>query len=297
MYDLKTLLPAYDIQLPTCMYPMKVLNTAALAAAPKKADASMTSNDAAAVAARQQKVLKQLEELKQQMSSIRATLGLCQKGLQHTAQTRSRNGGLREEPLHDIVINVHPNFIPYALLALKNAWKDTFTIDVKTYKHSTVPDIGKPAAEFESNLAEVKIDPSKPKVNVSLIWKNCAHTEMISSPTMYVPIYGEVNIIRYLGRVGPIAYRYEDSPHCNEIDAVLDICYQLLRCTTPKSRTSMLRALHQRLGKQKYFSGDEISIADIGVYSSFKRLPDITTKELTPTLTDWQKRVQLITIL
>lgn len=296
MYELKTLLPEYNIQLPTCMYPMKVLNNSA-ASENVNADAGSSSNNVGSVCARQEKVLKQLQELKQQMANIRATLGLCQKGPQHTGKTSLRNGGLREEPLPDIVINGHPNFIPYALLALKHAWKDLFTIDVRTFKHSTMPDIGKEASEFEKKLAKVKIDPSKPKVNVSLIWKNCEHTEMISSPTMYVPIYGEVNIIRYLGRVGPEEYRYEDSPNCNEIDAVLDICYQLLRCNTSKSRALMLRALNVRLGKQKYFSGDEMSIADIGVHSSLKRLPAITLKDLTPTLTEWQKRVQIVTNL
>ncbi|XP_039964006.1 probable aminoacyl tRNA synthase complex-interacting multifunctional protein 2 isoform X1 [Bactrocera neohumeralis] len=337
MYELKTLLPEYDIQLPTCMYPMKVLNnsvasevikadacsgfynsngnplatSAVNSLGPKKNVCALdldnlsaqiqnllkSSNDFGSVCARQEKVLKQLQDLKQQMANIRASLGLCQKGPQHTGQTSLRNGGLREEPLHDIVINGHPNFIPYALLALKNAWKDLFTIDVRTFKHSTMPDIGKDASEFEKKLAQVKIDPSKPKVKVSLIWKNCEHTEMISSPTMYVPIYGEVNIIRYLGRVGPEEYRYEDLPNCNEIDAVLDICYQLLRCNTSKNRASMLRALNLRLGKQKYFGGDKITIADIGVHSSLKRLPAITSKDLTPTLTEWQKRVQLVTQL
>ncbi|XP_014097394.1 probable aminoacyl tRNA synthase complex-interacting multifunctional protein 2 isoform X2 [Bactrocera oleae] len=296
MYELKTILPEYALQLPTCMYPMKVHNNS-VASEIIKADASSSSNDVGSVCFRQEKVLKQLQELKQQMANIRASLGFCQKSPQHTGKPSVRNGGLREESLHDIVINGHPNFIPYALLALKNAWKNLFTIDVRTFKHSTMPDIGKEASEFENKLAQVKVDPSKLKVNVSLIWKNCEHTEMISSPTMYVPIYGEVNIIRYFGRVGPEEYRYEDSPNCNEIDAVLDICYQLLRCITSKSRASMLRALNLRLGKQKYFGGDKISIADIGVYSSLKRLPIITPKDFTPTLTEWKKRVQLVTQL
>lgn len=120
---------------------------------------------------------------------------------------------------------------------------------------------------------------------------------MISSPTMYVPIYGEVNIIRYLGRVGPDEYRYEESPLCNEIDAVLDICYQLLRCTTPKGRANMIRALNNRLQKQQYFGGAEMSVADIGVHSSLKRMPAITDKELTPALIEWRKRAQLVTMI
>lgn len=188
-------------------------------------------------------------------------------------------------------------------------------IDVKTFTHSTLADIGPAAREFEANLAKVAVNEALPKINVTLIWKNCKHelltvncnniylaylftgehTEMISSPTMYVPIYGEVNIIRYLGRVGPVEYRYENSPLCNEIDAVLDICYQLLRCTTHKSQVAMVRLLDKRLNQQQYFGGSEMSVADIGVYSSLIRMPAITDKDLTPALLAWRKRAKLIT--
>ncbi|XP_013107418.2 probable aminoacyl tRNA synthase complex-interacting multifunctional protein 2 isoform X1 [Stomoxys calcitrans] len=340
MYELKTLLPKFDINLPKCMYEMKNLNTTTLAEDTHSGGHASVSNgflkffgmtitptptasavstccpldldklglqiqqilkvscdDAQSVVQRQEKVLLQLDELKKQLAGIRSTLGLCQKGLQHTSFVSSNNGGLREEPLHDIVINGHPNFIPYALLAMKNAWKELFTIDVKTFTHSTMNDIGKEAKAFEEALKSVPINPALPKVNVTLIWKNCEHTEMISSPTMYVPIYGEVNIIRYLGRVGPTEYRYEDSLLCNEIDAVLDICYQLLRCTTPKSKANMIRTLNNRLQKQQYFGGDKMSIADIGVHSSLRRMPSITDKDLTPSLLEWRKRAAKVTLI
>ncbi|XP_037938244.1 probable aminoacyl tRNA synthase complex-interacting multifunctional protein 2 isoform X2 [Teleopsis dalmanni] len=302
MYELKTLLPQFDIKLPTCMYALKNVSLSADACARNNTSNGVdsicnSSSESKAIIVRQDKVLQQLNELKAQLAGIRSTLGLCQKGPQHTNQYVGKNGGLREEPLHDVVINGHPNFIPYALLALKNAWKDLFTIDIKTFTHSTMADIGPDAREFEKKLAAVPVNESIPKINVTLIWKNCEHTEMISSPTMYVPIYGEVNIIRYLGRVGPAEYRYEDSPLCNEIDAVLDICYQLLRCTTAKSRANMIRSLNNRLQKQKYFGGNEMSIADIGVHTSLKRMPAITEKDLTPALNEWRKRAQLVTMI
>lgn len=40
--------------------------------------------------------MSQLEELKKQLAGIRSTLGLCQKGPQHTSFVSSNNGGLRE---------------------------------------------------------------------------------------------------------------------------------------------------------------------------------------------------------
>ncbi|XP_017863090.1 PREDICTED: probable aminoacyl tRNA synthase complex-interacting multifunctional protein 2 isoform X2 [Drosophila arizonae] len=289
MYELKTLLPQFDIKLPTCMYELKNVSLS-VGSAPCSENA-----DAAAILQRQEKVLKQLEELKAQLSLMRKGLGVkvCDKSVQQT--TACNNGGLKEVPLHDVVVNGHPNFIPYALLALKNAWRDLYTIDVKTFTHSTMADIGPAAREFEANLAKIAVNESLPKIKVTLIWKNCEHTEMISSPTMYVPIYGEVNIIRYLGRVGPAEYRYENSPLCNEIDAVLDICYQLLRCNTHKSQVAMVRLLDKRLNDQQYFGGNQMSVADIGVYSSLIRMPTIKDKDLTPALLAWRKRAKLIT--
>lgn len=109
---------------------------------------------------------------------------------------------------------------------------------------------------------------------------------------MYIPIYGEVNILRYLSRVGPLEYRYENSIFCNEIDVVLDICYQLLRCNNPKSKANLLRSLSNRLQNQKYFGVDQFSIADAAVYSSLKRTSSITTKDLTPALNEWLKRIE-----
>ncbi|XP_033161437.1 probable aminoacyl tRNA synthase complex-interacting multifunctional protein 2 isoform X2 [Drosophila mauritiana] len=298
MYELKTLLPQFDIKLPTCMYHLKNVSLAADSLASGSSTSASTSastsscDDTASVAARQEKVLKQLEDLKAQLGQIRAGLGVCGKTFQHT--TAFQNGGLKEVPLQDVVINGHPNFIPYALLALKNAWRDLYTIDVKTFTHSTMADIGPAAREFEANLAKVPVNPALPKISVTLIWKNCEHTEMISSPTMYVPIYGEVNIIRYLGRVGPAQYRYEGSPLCNEIDLVLDICYQLLRCNTHKTQVAMVRLLDKRLQKQQYFGGAQMSVADIGVYSSLIRMPAVTEKDLTPALVAWRKRAKLV---
>eukprot|EP00099_Drosophila_melanogaster_P030118 NP_996097.1 aaRS-interacting multifunctional protein 2, isoform B [Drosophila melanogaster] len=298
MYELKTLLPQFDIKLPTCMYPLKNVSLAADSLASGSSTSASTSastsscDDTASVAARQEKVLKQLEELKAQLGQIRAGLGVCGKTFQHT--TAFQNGGLKEVPLQDVVINGHPNFIPYALLALKNAWRNLYTIDVKTFTHSTMADIGPAAREFEANLAKVPVNPALPKISVTLIWKNCEHTEMISSPTMYVPIYGEVNIIRYLGRVGPAEYRYEGSPLCNEIDLVLDICYQLLRCNTHKTQVAMVRLLDKRLQKQQYFGGSQMSVADVGVYSSLIRMPAVTEKDLTPALVAWRKRAKLV---
>ncbi|XP_034140310.1 probable aminoacyl tRNA synthase complex-interacting multifunctional protein 2 isoform X3 [Drosophila guanche] len=288
MYELKTLLPQFDIKLPTCMYNLKNVS---LSADPTTSTSSVSCDETVSVVIRQDKIIQQLQGLKTQLGKIRAGLGICGKTVQHSTAFQD---GRKEVSLQDIVINGHPNFIPYALLALKNAWRDLYTVNVKTFIHSTMADIGPAARKFEAEMDKIPVNNALPNINVTLIWKNCEHMEMISSPTMYVPIYGEVNVIRYLGRVGPTEYRYEGSPLCNEIDLVLDICYQLLRCSTHKAQVAMVRLLDKRL-KQQYFGGSQMSVADIGVHSSLIRIPTITDKDLTPALLAWRKRAKLVT--
>jgi len=60
----------------------------------------LQQEDTAAVMQRQEKVLKQLEELKAQLGKIRSSLGVrvCGKTVQHT--TAYQNGGLKEVSLH-----------------------------------------------------------------------------------------------------------------------------------------------------------------------------------------------------
>lgn len=165
------------------------------------------------------------------------------------------------------------------------------------YSHSTISKISQEATEFQKNIEETTAAPNLPSIDITLIWKNCEHTEMISSPTMYVPIYGEVNIVRYLGRVGPEEYNYENSPLCNEIDAIMDICYQLLRCTTNKSRVALLRSLSNYLQQQKYFGGDVMSVADIAVCSTLRRIPQVSSKDLTNDLNQWHKTAKAVTLI
>ncbi|SPP89739.1 probable aminoacyl tRNA synthase complex-interacting multifunctional protein 2 isoform X2 [Drosophila guanche] len=321
MYELKTLLPQFDIKLPTCMYNLKnvslsadpTTSTSSVSCSASEFSSSINlrksipcaldldflgrqiqhllKDETVSVVIRQDKIIQQLQGLKTQLGKIRAGLGICGKTVQHSTAFQD---GRKEVSLQDIVINGHPNFIPYALLALKNAWRDLYTVNVKTFIHSTMADIGPAARKFEAEMDKIPVNNALPNINVTLIWKNCEHMEMISSPTMYVPIYGEVNVIRYLGRVGPTEYRYEGSPLCNEIDLVLDICYQLLRCSTHKAQVAMVRLLDKRL-KQQYFGGSQMSVADIGVHSSLIRIPTITDKDLTPALLAWRKRAKLVT--
>lgn len=117
---------------------------------------------------------------------------------------------------------------------------------------------------------------------------------MITGSSKYVPIIGEVNVLRFLSRIGPNEFNYEDQEElATSTDAVLDICYQLTQKLSSKERQTHLQQLNQRLGKHKFFNGDDgVSIADVAVSSVLKN--SSTLKELPGSLSCWQARTKLI---
>ena len=111
------------------------------------------------------------------------------------------------------------------------------------------------------------------------------------------PIYGEVNIIRYLNRIGPNEFVYDiDNQQANTADTTLDICYQLTKKLSAKERQYNLQLLTQRLGKSKFYNDSNVmAIADIAVSSIVKRLCSSNMKEVPAALTSWLTQVASVT--
>lgn len=112
---------------------------------------------------------------------------------------------------------------------------------------------------------------------------------------MYVPIYGEVNILRYLSRVGPNEHNYEKDENATEIDSILDTCYQILNASSAKTRQSLLRNLCGRLGKgANYLVGDQLSVADIALSSAVKQSQINASKDFNPSANQWLQNISKI---
>lgn len=138
--------------------------------------------------------------------------------------------------------------------------------------------------QIQKNSFQVSIDKSFHFFTVG------SNLELISSPTTYGPLQGEVNLVRYLSRVGPNDFNYElVESSVNETDSTLDMCYLLVNAKDNRERQKQLRLLNSRLGKQQYFGGNNATITDIAVSSSVKQLNII--KELTPAMKLWLNRL------
>lgn len=116
-------------------------------------------------------------------------------------------------------------------------------------------------------------------------------------PSKFSPIFGEVNIIRYLNRIGPNEFFYDIDNHlANVADTTLDICYQLSQKLPVKERQYHLQLLSLRLGKSKFFNDSNgLSIADIAVSSIVKKLCSSNMKEVPAALTSWLTQVGSLT--
>jgi len=325
MYQVKPTSVDFAIQIPNCMYKVRVDQTTSTALRTNegftkvnnntintfdildcKINNLIKTNDMENLEARQEILLDQLHKFKLRLLEIRKKLeikpskkrnedfkGTYSNG--NESQFRKKSLDLFESHSQfDIVINAHPKYVPYGLLGIKNSWKNIVNFHVKVFSHSTLPEISPEAKHFQKQItAENLMNKNIPTVNITLIWKNCEHTEMISTPTMYKPIYGEINILRFLSRIGPLNFRYDFTHNANQIDAILDICYQLLR-RSGSAQQELLKNLADRLNSQKYFGGDELCVADVAVSSSLKRIPQTALKNLPENMKKWQTAIKNI---
>jgi hypothetical protein len=115
--------------------------------------------------------------------------------------------------------------------------------------------------------------------------------ELVISPMKHTTIKGEVNILRYLSRLGPPAYNYElnsDPATSARLDGLLDTCYSLVRCRTVKERQLAVRALGGYLGKAQFMAGgNRISIADIAVWSVLRQTETQLQRDMSSDMKRW----------
>lgn len=243
---------------------------------------------------KQNRILKKLEDLKKTLISMRGDLNLCNKPAQQPQQKKSPSGSIDTSNLSEIVINVNPAKVPYSILAVKNQWKGRLNMSVDFFTHSTVPELTKTARDFAKKASSPIELNNLPTLKVTIIWKDVDTTQMLTSPTS-LPIYGEVNIIRYLNRVGPSEFWYEvDNHFANQTDSVLDICYQLSKKSSAKERQQSAQQLSQRLGKAQFYNeSSSLCVADIAVSSTLKKF--FNAKEVPANLASWLQKVSSIT--
>ncbi|CRK92954.1 CLUMA_CG006577, isoform A [Clunio marinus] len=302
MFHLKPILVDQKIDFPTCMYHLKPINTNLN----ESMDNSINKSDKSEVEMleeKQNRILKKLDELKQTLMSMRGDMKGNNKS-NHPAQERKitsssviKGKAIDINNLTDIVINVHPSNVPFSILALENQWRGRLNIEVMIFTHSTIQesDFTKAAKEFGAKVSSSIPQSNLATLKIIIIWKNVETTQMLTSPTS-IPVYGEMNIIRYLNRIGPNEFSYEvDNQFANVFDNILDICDQILKQPSSKDRQSYIQQLSQYLGKNQFFiNSPSIGIADIAASTTLKKLSVNSPKELPANFSSWLQKINSI---
>lgn len=271
-----------------------------------------------ALQTRQAGIVKQLEQLRFRLNEMQSLLGInelsaaqrstiksTQKSSQKVAQPIDVSSAniffqsksieiflfyldFQTKYLQDIIIHVNPANIPYSLLGLQSQWKNRLNLLVDCYTHSSIVELPQQNQEFANRLSQFTPNSGVPTLKVTLIWKDTANTLLVGAPGAFIPISGEVNIIRYLIRIGPSEFGYDNESIevTLNLDAVLDAVHELLSMSTKHGRTAVLKRLQQRLGKQKAFGGSAYNVSDIAVISALKQL-NLNAKDLPANIKTW----------
>ncbi|KAJ9598491.1 hypothetical protein L9F63_010811 [Diploptera punctata] len=311
MYRMKPIVNiSGQIELPKCMYRMKNIQQAYLKShveqTPNKKQFSSISEqvnkflkcplpEMTALENRQEAILAQLAELKNQMAVIRAQLeqSVTPKiQLGKKVMVTRDNELLQNGVIHDIVINASPKYPPYSLAALRRLWGDGLKLGIKCYFHSSMLELPDYLKDFVSLVSNDIKDDKLPLLNVTLVWKDVGpNTELVVSPIKHATVKGEVNILRYLSRLGPPKYNYElnsEPAMSARVDSILDTCYNMARSTTVKDKQSLIKVLNSHLGKNEFLTGgSSISIADVAAWSVLKQ---IDAQNLTNNMNSWLQR-------
>lgn len=239
---------------------------------------------------RQQKILQQLDALRQQMITLKSDLGASNGPVTTKVLETTFTCPLETYKLPNIIINASPTHPPYSLLLVQKLWKSYFNLQVTSHLHSTVSSLPEKAAALMQALQKCQAESSRPTIELKLIWKNVGpDPELIISQ---VPIVGEANILRYLSRISPELLQYETSENVFEIDSVLDICYCIVRSRTKTERSSLIQSLNKKLGKSEWLCGhSKITIADIAASSAIKQSAE---NELNQNMAKWMQRCNAI---
>lgn len=299
-----------ELELPKCMYRMKNIQQAYLNSRVERQlfneikPSSISEQvkkllkcplpEMAELENRQEAILAQLADLKNQITSLRAQLKQSPISTVREETDISTNKTcsiLQNGVIHDIVINASPRYPPYSVAALRRLWSDGLKLGVHCHVHSSILELPKNLDKFLSLVSNSDQERS-PLLNITLVWKDVGpDTELVVSPMKHITIKGEVNILRYLSRLGPPKFNYEldnDPATSARLDDLLDTCYSLARCSTVKEQQSLIRALNSYLGKSQFMAGgDRISVADVAVWSVLRQIDVQPQRALSSNMNKW----------
>ena len=176
---------------------------------------------------------------------------------------------------------------------LQRLWKDNLHLVFSFHTHSSVAKVPQEAVAFQE-LVQKQSENKDQDVVFKIIWKSCnSNPEMIISPIDHVPIHSEVNILRFLARIGPDFYNFEARPNANDLDRIFDVCFKLSNIETEGERAQLIDLLVKHLGESLNATElKEVSLVDLAIYSTLSSNKKSLPKASAHKVTKWLKLVE-----
>jgi len=288
--EMYSLGPVYDlnakVDLPTSMYSLPVIQSSAGEnIQPSEASSGSQAGYMDALEKRQESILARLGQLKDQVSAYKQSIGLGPVPDAKTTSTTSSGASPSKGCgcIADIVIKASPSNPPLSLPTVCSLLQaNGYAVFMSTHIHSSVT-ANKPKTFLPPTVAG--LSRGQADVRVTLIWAEVlGDCELMISPLTQSVIKGEVNILRYFARVFDDEFMYESSPNCAAIDCMLDTISSL-PYSIPKNRPPMLRSVTTGLSKSANLTGEDITIADLALFSYLKQADQ--AKDLHATVKKW----------
>lgn len=268
-----------SVELPTCMY--RVASVYGGTSAANMPNGVMPIDDTGDMVAelerRQQQLIERLNHLKGLVDNVAAKSTSRQPipgGTAETATVPARapmQVGKRTGSLVDIVVNASPDHPPWSLWPLRRLLSQHMRVLFACHTHSSV-------GALPANLSFLAAGPDRGPLTESrmshdlaltLVWKqvdeNC---EVMVSPMLQTAIVGEVNLIRYLGRLLSPSYESGDAVTATEVDYWLSLAHHGVIHGKNKEQQAVLKALNAQLGRTPYVLGSVPGLADIALWSA-----------------------------
>lgn len=286
MYQVK---PFYDpnarVNLPSNMYTVKSLYESSngttakfqVLAQPRVSADGSTLDHVEELEMRQEKILAKLADLRRTLDELTEKYG-ARPAVVDAGVTKTLSSEVKQVPsakvgspfgsgIHDIVINADPSSPPLSLFVAFEMLKQTYKVLATSYVHSSVKDLDRRLCDIVRNGSQVTRGDHQ--IALSLVWKQVDDgPELVVSPSKQFIIQGEVNIIRYINRIMNPSFDSEDILLATTFDDWLDIAEKQLLNGNSKQRTAAVKSLNNRLKKNEFLIGLEMSLADVVMWSA-----------------------------
>lgn len=242
---------------------------------------------------RQERLLNKLESLKSLLNQMKiglkgssATSPECSAPTHHVVSADAQRvpqptGQQQQEKTcvipRDVVIGASPSRPPLSLWPLKHLLGLQSDVLLTSHVHSSIsrklPD--RVRQLMDRGTSRAPTNRLRYPLVLTLIWKEMEKDcEVMVSPLVQTAIVGEVNLIRYLGRLLSPPYDEGDPAIATETDAWLEKVHGSLFHGTQKEQKALLEEIDSHLGAHGPYLGEGTSfgLADVALWSALLQL-------------------------